>query len=291
MRRALLSLLAWGLGCNWAMSQETKFSGPQPGEKITPFKVLKFADADTVQVARLIQPQETGTTLVCFLHKVTEPAIHLLIHLDVYASKQSGLKRHYVLLTADRAQAEKMVRGWTRSSALGRLGVNISVDGPEGPGAYGLNRNVTMTALIAKDHRVVKSFALLDPNFRDTEQILTSVAKSLGQPSPSFEAIQSAVLAERRQRRARTRAQAPIVKLAPNPELGAIMYNMIRTEGNRAENARRRSEELLKWAKDNRERQLAIKTYCKAILQGEFEMGEYSRAAIKKLAHLDQSGR
>jgi hypothetical protein len=165
--------------------------------------------------------------------------------------------------------------------------MSISLGGPEGPGAYGLNRNVNMTVLVAKDNKVVTSLALLDANYRDSEPILASVAKLLGKPEPSFAEISEGLQAERRQRREQAMLQNRIVKLAPNRAVGVIMYRMVHTEANRAENAKRRSEELLKWAGNNKERQAAMKKYCKAVLQGEFEMNDYSREAIKKLAKAD----
>ncbi len=75
----------------------------------------------------------------------------------------------------------------------------------------------------------------------------------------------------------------PVVKLAPNPELGRIMHRMFYTEGNRSENAKRRSKEMLEWAGENKERQAALKKYCKAVLAGDFEINQYGRRALEKL--------
>ena len=41
--------------------------------------------------------------------------------------------------------------------------VGISPDGREGPGSYGLNRNVAQTVLIAKDGKVLHNFAFTQP--------------------------------------------------------------------------------------------------------------------------------
>ena len=41
--------------------------------------------------------------------------------------------------------------------------VGISPDGREGPGNYGLNRNVAQTIIIAKDGKVLHNFAFTQP--------------------------------------------------------------------------------------------------------------------------------
>ena len=62
------------------------------------------------------------------------------------------------------------------------------------------------------------------------------------------------------------------------------MFRMLRTEANRSENAKRRSKELLEWAGENKERQAALKKYCKAVLAGDIDTDQYSRNALEKLA-------
>ena len=45
-----------------------------------------------------------------------------------------------------------------------------------------------------------------------------------------------------------------------------------------------RSQQLLDWAGDSKERKLAVKNYCKVVLAGDFRLDQYSLAAIQKLA-------
>jgi hypothetical protein len=58
----------------------------------------------------------------------------------------------------------------------------ISLDGKDGPAAYGLNDKVTLTILLIKDAKVVNNFALSDPNETDARKILPALKKLAGKP-------------------------------------------------------------------------------------------------------------
>ena len=49
--------------------------------------------------------------------------------------------------------------------------IGISLDGKEGPGSYGLNREVMITVLVAKENKVTANFAILSPNETDAPKI------------------------------------------------------------------------------------------------------------------------
>ena len=42
--------------------------------------------------------------------------------------------------------------------------MGVSVDGAEGPGAWGLNREVAMTVVVGKDGKATANFALVQPS-------------------------------------------------------------------------------------------------------------------------------
>ena len=65
--------------------------------------------------------------------------------------------------------------------------VAISLDGKEGPGAYGLNRNVTLTILFAKDGKVVSNLALISPSLQaDMPKVLKPVVEVVGGKMPTL---------------------------------------------------------------------------------------------------------
>ncbi len=264
--------------------QERVYSGPQPGETITPFKVLRVKDGETEELEIVAETERT--TLICFVHRLgnDDRILFGLGLVDFYASRHEELTSHFVLLSDDRAKITMMLQGWARGSLFTKSLVSLSVDGVEGPGAYGLNRNVAMTVLVAKGNKVVDNLVFQAPNFRDLETIMGAVAKALGKPEPILAEVQQELRAER-QRQADERIKAsPVFKIAPNEELGRIMYGMVNARGNPSQNAKRRSKQLLDWAGDSEDRMSALKKYCKAVLAGDFKLDQYSQSAIQTIA-------
>ena len=71
-----------------------------------------------------------------------------------------------------------------------RSSISVSVDGNEGPGAYGLNRGVTLTILVAKDNIVTANFALVQPSLpADAPRVLGEVVKLIGGKVPTLEEL------------------------------------------------------------------------------------------------------
>ena len=60
----------------------------------------------------------------------------------------------------------------------------ISPDGREGPGSYGLNRNVAQTILIAKDGKVLHNFAFTQPLLYTDPHLLGAIADAVGADAP-----------------------------------------------------------------------------------------------------------
>ncbi|MAG94542.1 MAG: hypothetical protein CMJ48_12445, partial [Planctomycetaceae bacterium] len=67
--------------------------------------------------------------------------------------------------------------------------VGISVDGAEGPGSYGLNRNVNLTVLVAHENRVAANFALVQPSETDVPKILAEVVDLVGGRIPTHSEV------------------------------------------------------------------------------------------------------
>ena len=264
---------------------ERVFSGPQPGETIKPFKVLQ-AQANQPEELEIAKKTGEGTTLLCFVHRLgnDDRILFGLGLVDFYASRHKELTSHFVLLSDDRAKIMTMLRGWARGPLFTKSLVSLSVDGAEGPGYYGLNRDVAMTVLVAKGDKVVSNLVFQAPNNRDLHAIMAAVAKALGKPVPTLAKVQQELRAERQRRMEKRIKSSPVFQLAPNEQIGRIMFGMVNARGNRSQNAARRSQQLVDWAGDSKERKSALKKYCKAVLAGDFRLNQYSRVAIQKLA-------
>ena len=267
-------------------AQERVFSGPQPGERVQPFKVLHVRADETKELEIVKEVPDEHTTLICFVHKLSndDRILYGLGLVDFYAARHTDLTSHYVLLSDDRPKMTNMLRAWTRGPLFTNSLLSLSDDGVEGPGAYGLNRKVAMTVVVAKGDRVVSNLVFNAPNNNDLQKIMAAVAKANGKPEPKLATVQQELRAERQRQVDKRIKASPVFKLAPNELLGRIMYGMVHARGNRSRNASRRSKQLLDWAGDSEERQSALKKYCKAVLDGNFKPDRYSLAAIKKIA-------
>ena len=103
------------------------FSGPQPGEKLIPFKVLGHAGPHAGKETQLLADSKGEPTLLIFVHEVTRPALQLLRPLDLYGSKlaKEGFVTHFVWLTPDKTRAEEFL---TRAKKSLSLRSPISID-------------------------------------------------------------------------------------------------------------------------------------------------------------------
>jgi hypothetical protein len=73
-------------------------------------------------------------------------------------------------------------------NAAGSLKLNsrlgLSLDGAEGPGNYGLNKDCLMTIIVAKDDTVTANFAFSQPGIADAPKVLDALAKVSGDANP-----------------------------------------------------------------------------------------------------------
>lgn len=193
MRNAFLLPLTL-LGCltiastfSQAADEPSKeFSGPQVGEKCTPFIVRVVVGDRAGEEIDLVKDAAGKPVVIFFIHEVTRPSVGLArLILDYAASRKAdGLHAGLILLTADATSSEEWAK--RAAAALPRaVPIGISKDGAEGPGAYGLNRKVAVTVLVAKDHQVTANFALIQPSIAtDAPKIAAAIAATLGDAIP-----------------------------------------------------------------------------------------------------------
>ena len=168
----------------WALlGQDEIYSGPQKGEKAPGFTVFDVASREEVDP---VGGWEGAPGLIVFIHEVTRPGAQLMRPLDDTAQikKKRGLKALFVSLPDDRDEAERRLPVIAKAIGL-KSPLSISVDGKEGPGAYGLNRKVTMTILVVKDGKVHANFAILSPNETDAPKIKKAIDEVLAAEAPT----------------------------------------------------------------------------------------------------------
>jgi len=180
--------------CSFAYSADDKdapFSGPQVGEKISGFKVAGvFDDLAGKEIDPVAQSGDKPTLLI-FFHQVSRPAAALVRSLDAYADsrKKDKLNAYIVWLAADRSETEQFLTRARKPLGL-KSPVGISVDGQEGPGSYGLNRNVALTIILASKKKVVANFALVQPAVTDGPKIAKAITELIGGDAPTLEQLQ-----------------------------------------------------------------------------------------------------
>ena len=178
---AICGVLIWFLTIMNVTGADVVFSGPQKGEKTTPFKVLALG-GENAGKERTITP--TNTTVLVFMHALERSAMPLLRVIDQYAKLRTPkIASEVVFLFADRIEGEQRVKAASNSLKL-FSSVGLSLDGAEGPGNYGLNKNCLMTILITKDSAVSDNFALVQAGIADAPRLISALAASCGDLAP-----------------------------------------------------------------------------------------------------------
>ncbi|MDZ4781842.1 MAG: hypothetical protein SGJ19_16445 [Planctomycetia bacterium] len=176
---------------NAESTEERVYSGPQAGETLAPFTVRGVFDDDAGKEFDFIAEAAGKPIVLVFVHDVNRPSIALTRTLTSYTSSRAkdGLTTGIVWLDADATEAENTLKR-IRHALAPDARVGISLDGKEGPGAYGLNRNVTLTILVGNEGKVTANFALVQPSLQaDLPKILDEVVRVAGGTAPPLETL------------------------------------------------------------------------------------------------------
>ena len=183
--RYLISVVTAILLSSHAHAQPTLFSGPQVGEALAQFEAQAAFGEFAGKKIQVLDEKGSPTILV-FVHQVTRPSVGLVrLVMNFAKSKQKeGLQSRLVFLTKDPTETEAWFRRARRALPDG-VSPLISTDGIEGPGAYGLNRKVTMTVIVADKNKVSANFAIVQPSIQaDAPKIGHEIVKVLGGEKP-----------------------------------------------------------------------------------------------------------
>ncbi len=159
-----------------------EYSGPQAGETLLPFQAKGVFGDLAGKEFDLIQRADGKPIALIFVHARTRPAFGLTNRIMEYAASKSkdGLESGVIFLTEDPTSTSQWMRRVKQHLAEG-VTHGISTDGIEGPGSYGLNRNVTLTVLIGKEGKVTANFALVQPSLQaDGPKILKAIVDVTG---------------------------------------------------------------------------------------------------------------
>jgi len=176
-----------------AEDKPAEFSGPQVGEKLTPFTTKSILGDESGKEIDLVKAAGGKPLLIVFVHERNRPTVGLARLLGLYAAtkKEAELTSGIVFLTPDPTMTEEWMK-IAKGALPGGVPVGISTDGQEGPGAYGLNRKVQMTILVGKEDKVTANFALVQPSVQaDAPKIAQAIVDVLGGgKGPTIEELQ-----------------------------------------------------------------------------------------------------
>lgn len=184
MSQRLLSIaaLSFLLTCGPSALAQTDelISGPQPGEGLPPLVVREFQRDGSGQEKDLTALNGDKSFVIVFFHERTRPAFGLSNAILRFAETRKDLAASLVFLTADSTETENWLKQ-VRGMMPGKIMVGVSPDGLEGPGAWGLNRNVALTVVTGQKGKVAQSFALRQPAIdSDGPKILQAIADVSG---------------------------------------------------------------------------------------------------------------
>ena len=166
-----------------SFGQVKVYSGPQVGERITPFKVVELGGGSSRE-HDLIAENKGAPIALIFVHNIERSMAPLLRVIDQYgAERKEMLRTEVIFLSADRLAAEQRFPVAGKSLRL-QSRLSLSLDGLEGPGNYGLNKECLMTVVIAKENKVTANFALVQPGVADAPRVIEALAKAAGDANP-----------------------------------------------------------------------------------------------------------
>ena len=169
----------------FSKSQEKPlFSGPQPGEKLPSFKTIGVRGETEGKELDAIAAAAGKPQLLIFQddNRVGFRGIYGIAGaLSKIAEKsEKGLSVQVVFLGDDANELSTMLKR-IAARLPEALTIGISRDGREGPGSYGLNRNVSMTVLVAREGRVLHNFAFQQPLLTVDPHVLGGIAEAIGE--------------------------------------------------------------------------------------------------------------
>ncbi|MCI0380233.1 MAG: hypothetical protein L0215_21825 [Gemmataceae bacterium] len=251
------TLLAWAV-----LGSGDLPSGPNPGDKLQEFKAHGIFGDNEGKEFEVLKSTKDRPILLIFVHKITRPALQLLKPVDEYAAKEEKLAAHVIWL-GEKEKAEEFLKRAKNSLNL-QLPVSIAAD-KEGPPAYGLNDQVTMTIVLAKDKKVTNNFAFVDPNATVAPKVIAAVAKLLGKEPPKAKE-------EEKKRNADGKS----------PELQKLMRRMIQKDNDEA-TVDRVVQAMKKWAGDDDAKRKELREHAQLVVRLGYG-NEIAQAALKKLA-------
>ncbi len=172
--------------------QNPIFSGPQPGEKLVSFQAAGFAGEHKEKILDPIAMANNRPQLIVFQDDggASSRGLFDLSGSIAKIDRHSDIDLHVsVILLSDDPVAFEPYAGMF--PALLERGVDViafSKEGREGPGAYGLDRTVSQTFVLARDGKVVHNFVIPQGGVYADPHVLGGIADIIGEKRETVQA-------------------------------------------------------------------------------------------------------
>jgi len=181
-----ISMVALLLATQIVRADEIK-SGPQPGDKIGAFDVVKCAGAadDGVDVGnKLCYRCRYGSKpmVMVFARKSDESLASLIKQLDSVVAQNSDkqLKAFVNLVGESRDAAETAAKTFGAKNSFANVPIVVPEESENGPDNYGINPKAEVTVIVASGGKVTASHAYAGtPDSAQVQEILSDVTKAL----------------------------------------------------------------------------------------------------------------
>ena len=243
-----------------AEENDPVFSGPQVAEKLPALKVRLVYGQAAGQTVDLVERAAGKPTLLVIVSGSNRPVARLTRILMSFAEMhQEGLFAGVVYLDNDQTAAVQQLK---RAVSWWKVGapVGVSTDGAEGPGSYGLNRNVNLTILVANEGRVTSNFALVQPSETDAPKILKDVVSLVGGRVPTETEVMFLSAPTHKP------PNAPWRTAPTDVQLRRLICTALSAEDDKS--ARSAAAAVEKYIGDEKERQVALGNAAAILLEG-----------------------
>ncbi len=181
-----ISMVALLLATHTVRADEIK-SGPQPGDRIGAFDVVKCAGAadDGVDVGnKLCYRCRYGSKpmVMVFARKSDESLASLVKQLDSAVAQNSDkqLKAFVNLVGENRDAAEAAAKTFGEKNKFANVPIVVPEESENGPDNYGINPKAEVTVIVASGGKVTSSHAFAaTPDSAQVQEILSDINKAL----------------------------------------------------------------------------------------------------------------
>ncbi|MEM6691853.1 MAG: hypothetical protein AAF664_20660, partial [Planctomycetota bacterium] len=165
------------------------FSGPQAGERLLPFQATVLNGSDKGKSVDPVAQAKGIPAVFIFQDDSVVGQKGLLFNGKVWskiaARSSEGLFVSATFLVDDPTPS-KVFKYDFMESIDDIIQMSVSSDRRDGPGAYGLNRNVGMTVIVARDGKVIHNFAMTQPMLYPNPYVLGAIAEAVGVESETL---------------------------------------------------------------------------------------------------------